>query len=99
MTPLEEFDAAVEGITNRRGAVYAHPVENFSRIMALWAVIEECPDPLIRHALCMIAIKIARLIETPDHIDSLVDAAGYARCAAMIIDRRAAEGLVAAQAR
>tara|TARA_E500000305_G_scaffold103078_1_gene98306 strand:+ start:625 stop:780 length:156 start_codon:yes stop_codon:yes gene_type:complete len=28
-------------------------------------------------ALCMAAVKIARLIETPDHRDSWVDGCGY----------------------
>ena len=54
MTPLEEFDKAIADITDRRGAVYDHPCNNFRRIMAMWAVINECPDELIRHALCMI---------------------------------------------
>ena len=27
---------------------------------------------------CMIAVKLARLIETPDHLDSVVDIIGYA---------------------
>lgn len=35
----------------------------------------------------MICVKLARLIHSPDHVDSLVDIAGYARCACMIIDR------------
>lgn len=31
----------------------------------------------------MICVKIARLIQSPDHLDSWVDIAGYARVAVM----------------
>lgn len=85
MTPLEEFDSAIKTITDRRGSVYGHPKENFRRIQALKEVTKECEDPLIKEALDMICVKIARLIESPHHIDSWVDIVGYARTAVMCI--------------
>jgi hypothetical protein len=36
----------------------------------------------------MIGVKMARLCTTPDHLDSLIDIAGYARTIAMIHDER-----------
>jgi len=36
--------------------------------------------------LCMTCLKVARLMETPDHEDSWVDIAGYGACGAEIAD-------------
>lgn len=86
-TRLEQFDAntAVK-LTGERGAVYGHPSVDFDRAARLKAVVAECSDPLARHALEMICVKIARLIQTPDHLDSAVDICGYARCLVMVTD-------------
>jgi hypothetical protein len=81
-----EFDAAMQSITDRRGAVYAHPSINFDRIAKIKAALADCPDPLIRHGMEMIAVKLARLVETPYHMDSIIDIGGYARTLAMLID-------------
>ena len=90
MSACETFDAALRGaaLTTERGATYGHPLDNFRRIAALHEVIRECPDPEVRHALEQIAVKIARLVQTPMHVDSVVDIAGYARTIAMIYDER-----------
>jgi hypothetical protein len=76
----DEFAKDVSRITEERGKVYGHPSVDFGRAMRIKAVIAECKDPLARHALEMIAVKIARLIESPDHVDSWDDVAGYAWC-------------------
>lgn len=87
MSRLEQFDATTAAkLTAERGAVYGHPSVDFDRVARLKAVVAECKDPLARHALEMICVKIARLIETPDHLDSLVDLCGYARCLVMVTD-------------
>jgi hypothetical protein len=39
-------------------------------------------------ALCMVGVKLARLAHTPDHVDSLIDVAGYARIVEMIGEER-----------
>ena len=84
----DQFDQAIAKVTGNRGAVYGHPSIDFDRANRLKAVVAECKDPLIRHALEMIAVKMSRLIQTPDHLDSLIDIAGYARTAVMCLDRR-----------
>lgn len=81
------FDEAIRTITTERGSVYGHPKDDFNRAHRLTQVADECPHPEIRHALRMICVKVARLIQTPDHIDSIIDIAGYARCIAMILDK------------
>lgn len=82
----QAFNAAINKVTDERGSVYGHPAIDFDRAARLKAVIAECEDPLARHTLEMIAVKIARLIQTPGHLDSWVDLAGYARCGVMVTD-------------
>lgn len=84
---LAQFDAEITTVTQRRGAIYGHPRVDFDRAARLKAVVAECADPIARHALEMIAVKMARLITTPDHLDSWVDIAGYARTGVMGTDR------------
>lgn len=84
---LSLFNAAIQTVTDQRESVYGHPRHDFDRASRLKEVVAECPDPLARHALEMICVKMARLIQTPDHLDSWVDIAGYARCGVMVTDR------------
>lgn len=85
---LQTFDSAMNKgkVTAERGAAYGHPKDDFDRAARIKAVVAECKDPLARHALEMIATKMARLIHTPDHTDSWVDIAGYARTGIMATD-------------
>jgi hypothetical protein len=75
-------------ITGERGKSYGHPLNNFRRISSAREVLNECQDPEVRHALEMIWVKVCRLIETPDHADSIDDIAGYAETIRMIHDGR-----------
>lgn len=36
--------------------------------------------------LLMVCVKLSRLVNTPNHVDSLTDIAGYAETAAMVAD-------------
>ncbi len=82
------FDRALDkgSVTDTRGADYGHPGENFARTAAMESILSDCPDPRLRHVLYMIATNMARLVHKPDHIDSWVDIAGYARTACMVLD-------------
>jgi hypothetical protein len=84
----QAFNAALAKVNDERGSVYGHPSVDFGRVDKLKAVIAECPDPLARHALEMIAVKMARLIQSPQHLDSWIDIAGYARTGVMVTDKR-----------
>lgn len=87
MSRLEQFDATTAAsLTTERGKVYGHPKVDFDRAARLKAVVAECKDPLARHALEMICVKLARLIETPNHLDSACDLAGYARTLVMVTE-------------
>lgn len=65
-------------LTAVRGERYGPPGENFARIAHLWEPILGVSVSPQQVGLAMIAVKLARLIETPDDPDSLVDLAGYA---------------------
>jgi hypothetical protein len=83
---LNQFNSAVAVVTDQRGSVYGHPKDDFWRAARLKEVVAECQDPLARHALEMICVKRARLIQTPNHLDSWTDIAGYARTGVMVTD-------------
>ncbi|UPT63344.1 MAG: DUF6378 domain-containing protein [Hyphomonadaceae bacterium JAD_PAG50586_4] len=85
---LAQFDAAYARVTEDRRDVYGAPEDTYRRISAMRAVVDECADPQLREILAMIVTKVARLVQTPDHLDSWVDVAGYARCGVMLLDDR-----------
>tara|TARA_R110002096_G_scaffold295755_2_gene490088 strand:+ start:79 stop:411 length:333 start_codon:yes stop_codon:yes gene_type:complete len=68
---------AKTAVTQDRNKSYGEPRENHERIAGLWSVILEREVKPHEAALCMAAVKIARLIATPDHRDSWVDGVGY----------------------
>lgn len=85
--PLDKQDPDKNNITQlveERGSVYGHPLDDFHRISAIEEVIAECKDPEIRHAIRMVWVKCCRLIETPDHEDSIDDIEGYAKTMHMV---------------
>ncbi|MEQ1541831.1 MAG: DUF6378 domain-containing protein [Novosphingobium sp.] len=88
MSLLEQFDAAYSNVTADRRDVYGAPEDTYRRISTMRAVVDECRDPQIREILAMIVTKVARLVQTPDHLDSWVDVAGYSRCGVMLLDER-----------
>jgi hypothetical protein len=87
----DAFDSALSkqaNVTADRGKIYGHPYDDFGRAAAIKAAVADCPDPRIRHVLEMIAVKMARLVHSPDHLDSFIDIAGYARTGVMVLDRQ-----------
>lgn len=79
-------------LTAERGAVYGHPLDDFGRVALIKQAVAECPDPEVRHALEMIGVKLARLVTTPDHQDTIDDIKGYAECINMIHAERRLRG-------
>jgi hypothetical protein len=73
----EILDTAASLIGGERQQDYGTPAENFSRIGNLWAEVLGVPVTAVQVALCMAQVKVARLINSPDHLDSWVDGAGY----------------------
>lgn len=76
----------VGALVEERGDVYGHPIDDFKRVSLMTYVLRECPDPILRHVLYMMCVKICRLTTTPHHEDSWLDIAGYAMTAAMVLE-------------
>ena len=86
------LEEALKLTTDDRQKVYSHPAEDFARVVEMAGpILRSSIDPRLKHALYMIQVKIARLLVTPNHRDSLVDIAGYANTYAMVLERIAGE--------
>jgi len=90
MSRAEDFDRAIQTVTIERGQDYGHPLFDFELAQNLIRYTHQCQHPAVRHALQMICVKMARLTHNPDHLDSWIDIAGYARTALMALDKEEA---------
>jgi hypothetical protein len=88
---LSQFDSACQSVTLDRREIYGKPQDTYRRIAAMRAIVDECPDSEIREILGMIVTKVVRLVQTPTHLDSWIDIAGYSRCGVMLLDDRQSE--------
>ena len=90
MNILEEANNLIHG---DREKVYGHPWDDFSRTATMWSVILSkilLPGKEISPfhvALMMTCLKLSRLVASPLHRDSIVDAAGYLGCGERVLDR------------
>lgn len=79
---------AYDIVSNDRNKQYGSPESNFGNIAALWNVYLSAATgaPVdiqpVQVAHMMILMKAARLATNPHHLDSTIDIAGYAACAA-----------------
>lgn len=91
--PMETILEEAARITARdRQDVYGHPADDYGRTAALWSAYLGVPIRPDQAAMCVALVKVSRLAETPDHRDSLVDLAGYARVVERIHARDGAPG-------
>lgn len=71
-----------------RSRDYGHPYDNHRRIADIWNVqLEKKLSAKIEPrdvALMMIGLKLARIVNSPNHRDSMVDIGGYLKCLEMI---------------
>jgi hypothetical protein len=74
----ELLNAAKDLVNRSRAAAYGEAYENHENIAKLWSVILKKEISVAQVYQCMILLKVARLINTPEHEDSWVDIAGYA---------------------
>lgn len=100
MNDTPDHEKTTEQLTEERGAVYAHPRENFVTIQriknAFRDAFEKSPHAAAlsddARAIALegadnIAVKLGRLAHSPTHLDSIADIAGYARTWKMGLDR------------
>ena len=79
-TVLQEAESIINGDRRQQ---YGHPIVNFMRIAQLWEPILGTNVSAEQVALCMIQLKIARLVHKIDR-DGMVDIAGYVGCLALL---------------
>lgn len=77
-TSAADMLEACAHVVRERGDDYGRPSDNFKRIADLWSVYLGRDVTLQDVGMLMALVKIARLMATPGHGDSLVDLAGYA---------------------
>ena len=68
------------GVVEKRERAYGPPADNFAQIAARWSLTLGITVSPAQVALCLIDLKLARLVRDPSHLDSIVDVAGYAAC-------------------
>ena len=100
MTEKQLREEAIESIRSKvcgeRLKEYGSVESNFGRIADLWNVwlkaknVKLGPEDV---AAMMILMKVARLIENPFHLDSAIDAGGYAVCLSVLASKAAKSGL------
>lgn len=81
-----QFKARRDNLLNRTERVvygarqqdYGDARTNHENIAALWSVVLKAPVTYQQVIQCMVAVKLARLVNSPDHEDSYIDIAGYA---------------------
>ncbi|MBE7701243.1 hypothetical protein H9623_13150 [Oerskovia sp. Sa1BUA8] len=88
------LDTAGSLINGDRARDYGDAAENFQRIADLWCPILGVDVTATDVALCLTQLKVARLITSPGHQDSWVDAAGYVALGGEIASRSAAVDVV-----
>ena len=86
MNSREILEKADEFISASRDEIYGDPARNHERIAEMWSAILGIDVKAEEVALCMIAVKMSRLCQTPQHEDSWVDIAGYAALGGEIAD-------------
>ena len=77
MTPETFLEQAAHVLRERR-STYGDPRQSMAAIAARWSITLGHPVTPAQVALCMIDLKLARLVRDPRHLDSLRDVAGYA---------------------
>lgn len=71
---------AAGAVLKQRCHTYGPPADNFADIAALWTAYTGRKFTRGDVAIMIALVKVARLMENPQHLDSWTDLAGYAAC-------------------
>lgn len=83
----EILKTAIGLINGDRAEDYGDAYENHRRIAELWSVVFGIKVTVYQVVLCLILLKIARLIYSPTKKDSWIDVAGYSGIGGEIADK------------
>lgn len=76
----EDLLTHAAAVVRDRRCSYGDPTDLFERVAVRWSQVLGAKVSATQVGLCLIDLKLARLIGDPKHLDSLVDIAGYAAC-------------------
>jgi hypothetical protein len=79
------LDEAQRIVGGDRAKAYGHPRQDFERTAKIWEAITGRSFTAMEVSLCMIGVKISRQVNSEKR-DNLVDIAGYARTAEMVME-------------
>lgn len=91
-SPALKAHALVNGARQKN---YGHPIDDFSRTAQMWSALFGVEVTAEHVALAMACVKISRLVQTPDHYDSIVDLAGYGETLHKVVKERKCRGSLA----
>tara|TARA_X000001382_G_scaffold126561_1_gene113303 strand:- start:889 stop:1161 length:273 start_codon:yes stop_codon:yes gene_type:complete len=77
MNREEILKTAIGLINGDRAKDYGDALDNHNRIAELWSVVFGIKVTAYQVVLCLILLKVARLIHSPTKKDSWIDLAGY----------------------
>lgn len=83
---MDSKQKAEELVNGKRQADYGHPKVNMKRIARIWSGILDIDVTPEQVALCMVGLKLARLVHSPEHEDTQVDMMGYLRVLQRLLD-------------
>jgi hypothetical protein len=76
MKAKEVLQSATD-VMQDRGAIYGHPKVNQDRIARRLTNLLDFPIEDYQACLAMVEVKLSRIQESPNHIDSYIDACAY----------------------
>ena len=77
MRKAETLKQSIDIITGQREEDYGDAHKNFSNVAGLWSIVLGTKVQPWQVAVMLLQLKVARIIKTPTHDDSWIDAAGY----------------------
>ena len=85
MTAEQLLEQGASVVRDRR-RTYGQPRELFERVAIRWSQILGITVTPAQVVLCLIDLKVARLVNDSGHLDSITDIAGYAGLLAELLD-------------
>lgn len=86
------LETAARLVDGDRGEAYGHPAEDFARTAGAWRALFGWDADERKVALAMVCVKLSRLVQTPEHRDSVVDGPGYFRTYEAVLAREGVPG-------
>ncbi len=91
-TPAEMFLRHVAQVIAERSIQYGDATGNMTAIATRWSATLGQEITAAQVVLCLLDLKLARLVHDPTHEDSVVDVCGYAALLAEITNTPEQEG-------